>query len=121
MADDDLFSVERRGEVTIVSAGGSLEEIDIALSDEIARTLLGTLEGDESPVVLVDLAKLGYLGSPFVAVLIRCHQYLEKRGGTLALAGVPEQARRVLDIAALSKYWPIYRDRTEALSALTAE
>jgi anti-anti-sigma factor len=114
----DAFTIERRGEMTIVTATPALESVGMGLEDSAARMIIEPLKDQDEPVVLFDLASVNYFGSVFLAVMIRCWKVVLAKSGTMALAGVSPHARELLHVTALDTAWPIYADRREAVDAL---
>ena len=53
-----------------------------------------------------------------MALLLRCHKFLKRRGGELVLCGANEMARELLKITALDTIWAIYDTRQEAMQAV---
>ena len=117
----DAFTIERRGELTIVTANPALELVGEGLEDMAARLILEPLQGEDEPVVLFDLSQVKYFGSVFLAVMIRCWKLVLAKSGTMALAGVSSHARELLHITSLDTAWPMYGDRREAVEALMAD
>jgi anti-sigma B factor antagonist len=114
----DAFTIERRGEMTIVTATPALESVGMGLEDLAAQMIIEPLKDQDEPVVLFDLASVNYFGSVFLAVMIRCWKLVLAKSGTMALAGVSSHARELLHVTALDTAWPIYADRREAVDAL---
>lgn len=117
----DAFTIERRGELTIVTANPALESVGEGLEDLAARLILGPLKDEIEPVVLFDLSRVKYFGSVFLAVMIRCWKLVLAKSGTMALAGVSSHARELLHVTSLDTAWPIYADRREAVASLMAD
>ena len=118
---DEAFTIEPHGEVTVITASPALEYLDIGLADQAAELMVGPLREQESPQVVVDLARLPFFGSLFLSVLLRCHKLVTTRGGTMVLAGVSEKARELFHITKLDLVWAIYKTRQEAIESLLAE
>ena len=117
----DVFTIERRGELTIITATPALEAVGDGLEDLAARVIIEPLRGQVEPVVLFDLSLVKYFGSVFLAVMIRCWKLVLAKSGTMALAGVSSHARELLHVTSLDQAWPIYADRREAVEALMAD
>ena len=120
-AMQDAFTIERHGELTVITANSSLESVGEGLEELAARVIIEPLRGQVEPVVLFDLSPVKYFGSVFLAVMIRCWKIVLAKSGTMALAGVSEQARELLHMTSLDQAWPIYADRREAVEALMAD
>ena len=76
------------------------------------------LATQDVPMVVFDLTRVGYFGSVFLALILRCHKFLKRRGGELVLCGTNEMARELLKITALDTIWAIYDTRQEAMQAV---
>ena len=117
----DAFTIERRGDLTIITATPALERVGDGLEDLAARLIVGPLKEEIEPVVLFDLSHVSYFGSVFLAVMIRCWKIVLEKSGTMVLAGVSTHARELLHVTSLDQSWPIYASRREAIDALMAD
>ena len=90
-------------------------EIDLHNSPEVAE-LLREMVAQKPKVLVVDLAKVTYLDSSGLAVLIEGMQDVQKYGGKFALADAQESVHHILEIARLDQVFQIYRDVDSALS-----
>jgi anti-sigma B factor antagonist len=91
-------------------------EIDLHVSPEVAETLR-TMIAKKPKVVVVDLAKVTYLDSSGLAVLIEGMQKVQEYGGKFAVAGVQESVQHILEIARLDQVFQIFPDVDSALAA----
>jgi anti-anti-sigma factor len=117
----DAFTIERHGELTLVSATPTLESLDFALGEQVADLIMKPLRNQDSPLVVFDLSKVDFFGSMFLAVLLRCWKLALTQGGMMVLAGVSDRARELLRITSLDMVWPIYATRQEAIEALLTD
>src|SRR4051794_19771155 len=117
----DAFTIERRGDLTVVSATPALESIAVGLEDQAAELIFDPLRNDGEPLIVFDLPQVDYFGSVFLGVLLRCWKLVQARGGTMALAGVSTRAKELLPLTSLDFVWPIYADRREAVEALLSD
>ena len=117
---EDAFTIERHGEVTLIEAAPALEKMEPSLVDGAAALVLEPLRRQQAPLVVVDLSRIDYFGSAFLALLIRCWKLVTVRGGLMALAGPSPRARELLRMTSLDVVWPLYADRREALAALAS-
>jgi anti-anti-sigma factor len=115
---DGAFTIERRGELTVISATEELEHIEFGLEETVSELILKPLQRQAEPQVVFDLSRVTFFGSVFLALLIRCWKLALSQGGTMALAGVNERSRELLRITALDMVWPIYQSKREAIEAL---
>lgn len=117
----DAFTFERLGEITLVSATPSLESLDPSLEAQAAELLMSPFRNAVAPLVIFDLSRVGFFGSMFLAVLLRCWKLINSKNGTMVLAGVSPQARDLLKLTALDMIWPMYPSRHEAIEALLSD
>jgi anti-anti-sigma factor len=115
---DDAFTLERHGDLTVITATSALEHIEFGLEEQVAELILKSLRRQENPLIVFDLSQAGNFGSMFLALLIRCWKLALSQGGTMALSGVTERARELLRVTALDTVWPIYDTKREAMEAL---
>jgi anti-anti-sigma factor len=120
-SSSDSFTIERHGEVTLISATPALESLDPTMEGQVATLLMGPLRAQVAPQVVFDLSGVNYFGSMFLAVLLRCWKLITSTGGTLVLAGVSPQARELLRVTSLDLIWPMYSSRREAIEALLSD
>ena len=115
---DGAFTIERRGDLTVISATEELEHIEFGLEEAVSELILKPLRRQEHPQIVFDLSRVKFFGSVFLALLIRCWQLVVSRGGTMVLSGVDERSRELLRITSLDIVWPIYQSKREAIEAL---
>jgi anti-anti-sigma factor len=115
---DGAFTIERRGDLTVISATEELEHIEFGLEEAVSELILKPLRRQEQPQIVFDLSRVKFFGSVFLALLIRCWKLVVSRGGTMVLSGVDERSRELLRITSLDMVWPIYQSKREAIEAL---
>jgi anti-anti-sigma factor len=115
---DEAFTIERHGDLTVITATQALERIEFGLEEMASALILEPLRRQENPSIIFDLSQVENFGSMFLALLIRCWKLAVSRGGTMALAGVHERTRELLRVTSLDMVWPIYQSRREAIDAL---
>lgn len=117
----DAFTIERRGDLTVVTATPALESIAVGLEEQAAELIFDPIRNDAEPLIVFDLSQVDYFGSVFLGVLLRCWKMVQARGGTMALAGVSTRAKELLHLTSLDFVWAIYADRREAVEALLSD
>ena len=120
-ASDEAFTLERHGDLTVITATRALERIEFGLEEHVADTILRPLRRQENPLIVFDLSQVDNFGSMFLALLIRCWKLALSQGGTMALSGVTDRTRELLRVTALDTVWPIYESKREAMEALLLE
>lgn len=115
---DEAFTIERRGDLTVITATRELERIEFGLEELVSELILKPLRRQENPLIVFDLSGVDYFGSMFLALLIRCWKLALSQGGTMALSGVNAPTRELLRVTALDTVWPMYQSKREAIEAL---
>jgi anti-sigma B factor antagonist len=118
---DEAFTIERRGDLTVITATRELERIEFGLEELVSELILKPLRRQENPLIVFDLSGVDYFGSMFLALLIRCWKLALSQGGTMALSGVNEPTRELLRVTALDTVWPMYQSKREAIEALQVD
>ncbi|MGO9600456.1 MAG: STAS domain-containing protein [Isosphaeraceae bacterium] len=114
---EDAFTIERHGEVTIITANPALERLAFGLEEQASELILKPLLRQENPLILFDLSQVDYFGSMFLALLLRCWKLALSHGGSMALSCVSPRTRELLRLTSLDMVWPIYDTKNEALEA----
>ncbi|MCH2211969.1 MAG: STAS domain-containing protein [Fuerstiella sp.] len=114
----ESFDIEWHGNTVVVVPAASVESLQWDLVEQAADFVMESLANQEVPMVVFDLTQVGYFGSVFLALILRCHKFLKRRGGELVLCGANEMARELLKITALDTIWAIYDTRPEAMQAI---
>ena len=63
---EDAFTIERHGDVTVITANPALERLEFGLEEQAAELILEPLERQENPSILFDLSQVDYFGSMFL-------------------------------------------------------
>jgi anti-anti-sigma factor len=114
---EDVFTIERHGEITVITANPALERLAFGLEEPAAELILQPLKRQENPLIVFDLSQVDNFGSMFLALLIRCWKLALSKGGAMALSGVTSRARELLRVTSLDIVWPIYETKQEAIEA----
>ena len=112
------FRLEWNGDAVVITPAANVESMDWSLIEQAADVVMAPLKNQQLPIVIFDLSQVGYFGSVFLALLLRCHKFVRSRGGELVLCGASERAKELLHITALDTLWAIYDTREEALDAV---
>ena len=91
-------------------------EIDFHLSMEVAASLRAII-AKKPRRVIVDLAKVTYLDSSGLAVLVNGMQNTKEYGGEFLLAAMRENLRPVFEIACLDQVFKIFPNVRSARAA----
>ena len=118
---DQSFRIERHGEIAVVTPSSRVEEMHETLIEQAARLVVQSLRENPPDGIVVDLSQVNYFGSVFVSFLLRCHALAKKNGSEIVLAGASEPARELLHLLDLETLWALYKDRKEAIEALSGD
>jgi anti-sigma B factor antagonist len=91
-------------------------EIDLHVSPRVSASLGAMIEKKPQRLV-VDLAKVSYIDSSGLAVLIEAMQNVEAYGGKFILAGIQENVKPIFEIARLDQVFIIFPHVDAALAA----
>ena len=86
-------------------------ELDHAAAQTVMPGIEDAVEEYLPRRCVLDLSGVSFMDSSGIAVILKPDRLLRQTGGALALSGVPEQVRRVLDVAGLTKIVPVLGDR----------
>jgi anti-sigma B factor antagonist len=91
-------------------------EIDLHVSPEVAESLQNMV-ANKPKLLVVDLAKVTYMDSSGLAVLIEGMQNVQEYEGRFALVNVQESVQHIFEIARLDQVFQIFPDVESALAA----
>lgn len=114
------FQIEWHGNSVVIIPAANVEAMRWDLIEQAAEVVMAPLQEMEVPMVVFDLSDVGYFGSVFLALLLRCHKLVRSRGGELVLCGASRLAEELLRVTALDTLWAIYDTRAEALEAIAS-
>ena len=82
-------------------------EIDHHRAGELMRDLEGQLDLESPQVLELDLARVTFMDSSGIALLLKAHRSLALTGGKLKVVNVPPQPGKVLRAAGLGRLFSI--------------
>lgn len=103
-----------RGVLVITPKGPSLSEAD-------ASGVLAEVVGDVTQAkgrVLLDMAKVEYMSSAGISMLVQLREACGQAGGSLALSGLADPIADVLKTTKVDRLFTIAKNRDKALSKL---
>jgi anti-sigma B factor antagonist len=98
--------------VVVIALSG---ELDVGRSDEIARAL--ALPPRATPVML-DLSEVSYADSTVISALFHFSEKATAANTPIAVLIVKPQLIRLLEYAGLGEAFPVFRERSAALTYL---
>ena len=96
----------------VLAAGGRL---DTTGSHELELRLRNLVAAGRTRIVL-DLERVGYIGSAGLRVLVVAGQLLGQHAGHMVLAGLSAENRRLFDLAGFTDLFVIAADRAQAVA-----
>lgn len=110
------LKIKREGDVSIVEFADRkiLEELSI---HEIGEELRALAESEPRIKLLLDFAKVEYLASAALGMLITLHKKVQEQEGSLRLANINRQIYQVFKITRLNKVLDIHDTADDALAA----
>jgi anti-sigma B factor antagonist len=100
--------------VTFESAGGLNDFRNSALRD----ALYELVANENDPMLAVDLAKVDYLSSSGVAILVGLKRRVETKGGKIVIFHVQPIVRDLLAVMKLDRFFTISDDEAKAVGSL---
>ncbi len=114
-----MVKVSRQHNVTVVETEGNYPSLEVAKLEEMGRVLLGEAVCADPPLLVLDLADTGFVGSSFIELMIRAMKRVRERGGAFALCQVQPFCLDILQTARLDQVFPRYSTRDEAIAAVS--
>lgn len=108
-----ISSIQREGDVTIVQIEGRFDATNAA---EIKGDLHKLIEGGSIRLV-VDLAKMDFIDSAGLGVLVSCLRRTAAEGGDLRLAEVPPFCRSIFELTRLTRVFDVTETHEQAVRA----
>jgi anti-anti-sigma regulatory factor len=106
------------GPVNVIRPGAKFDSLyesdldDAGISLEVAAKL-------PTPLLVIDLKNVKFIGSAFLGRCVQIRKYLDGRpGGRFAICGLNTFARAAVTVAALDKVLDVYENCDEAVGAL---
>ena len=106
------LDVERKDDVVVVRVGG---EVDMLTTPMLGSCLSEQLQSDPGMLV-VDMRRVGFLGSSGLAALVTAREEAGTRDVTLRLVSAGHAVLRPLTATGLAELFDIYPDLETALS-----
>jgi len=112
MPESDLtLATETSGSLSIIRVTGELDLSTVAAFDaELDRSL-------SSERLVVELEGVTFIDSSALRAVVRAQKRVVAAGGELALVAPTQPARRVLDIATLDRFVPVFGTVDEAVTS----
>jgi anti-sigma B factor antagonist len=106
-----LLSTERAEGVSVLKVTGDL---DLSTIDAFDAELEQSLDSER---LVIELADCTFIDSSALRALVRAQKLVTRAGGELALVAPSQPARRVLEIATLDRFVPVFGTVGEAVTS----
>ncbi|NWK56783.1 STAS domain-containing protein [Verrucomicrobiaceae bacterium N1E253] len=107
--------VEKRGEVTILAPR---HRVDTNNSPEVEKVIQENIGGGEARLVL-DFAQVDYVSSAGLRVLLKTAKQIKVGGGRLALCGLNEQIKEVMEVSGFMNILDCYDNLDSSIGAIS--
>lgn len=107
--------METKAGVLVATLAGRL---DSANYKDVETELIAAIEGQEA--VVLDLARLTYISSAGLRVILLAGKKMRSAHGKLALCALPDPVREVFEISGFLTIFDVYPDREAAIGAIGA-
>ena len=107
------LEIQNVGGVSVVTCAGRIVEgsESTSLQQEIDRLL------EETPFIVLDLARIEFIDSSGLGLLVRLHNRARLAGGDLRLCAVPPRLKEILRVTRVQQILPPYESTGAAIAA----
>ncbi len=117
-SDNPYYYFEQGNGYSVISLTPQLNDAQWNDIEKVGADLLEQLGGSKSPVFIVDLSSLNYMGSAMVALIVRLWKSVKDSKGRMVVVNREKLVYEVLELAGLHKIWVIVETREEAMKNL---
>ncbi|MFW6264665.1 MAG: anti-sigma F factor antagonist [Bacillota bacterium] len=109
------ISVKLNGNVLIAKLSG---ELDISTVPVFREKIVQVLEEKKLTYLILNLAKVTFIDSSGLGVILGRYRYLEKIGGKVLLVDIKPQVKRIFTMAGMLKIMKEYDSEKEAIEEI---
>jgi len=113
-----LFTMERHGEILILSPNMNLSELELSSFDEETRAVVQHFEEYGFRSVIFDFTGTDYYGSTALGFFVKMWKRVRNADGQMAFCNVSDHEREVLKLTRLDSLWAICSSRNEAITTV---
>lgn len=111
-----LFSVELLSEDGVRVIELTLPALlDSEAFDQLNEQILSTLDQQLGARWVLDLARVSYLGSAMLGLMVNVRQRIKQAGGALVLCGLSDRLMQIFEACCMERLFHITRTRPEAV------
>jgi len=119
MAGTDAYEFEEGSGFTVVFFNPAIADAQWGEIEKVGTEIKERLSQLQSPIFLVDLTRLQFMGSSVVALIVKLWKAINELEGGLVVINSSSVIYEVLDIAGLTRLWTIVETREEAERIIT--
>ncbi|ACX52001.1 anti-sigma-factor antagonist [Ammonifex degensii KC4] len=113
-----MVHFEYSGDMLLARLSG---EIDLKVADALRRELEGALDRYPASFLVFDLSAVSFLDSTGLGVILGRYKRVAEAGGKVAFVGPLPQVKRVLELAGVLRFCPLFSSWEEARVSLRGE
>lgn len=110
------FNLERRGDATVVNLAGSAG----VLNEDVLRRFVDALIKNPTRRVVLNLAKLTFISSVALGMLVSLQRDVKGQGGQVTIASANQNVQKVITRCKLDTLMPVYSSVDEAVGGKKA-
>lgn len=112
------ITTRKAGDVTIVDFKGRLA---IGVSDTVLPGIIGSILGDGTKKILLNLSDMDYIDSNGLGELVQAFRDSHRRGASLRLLKPQDRVTKTLRLTNLLPMFQVYESEEEAMKAFEAK
>lgn len=103
----------KKGNIIVVELDGRL---DSSTSSQLEKKLLASLDAGEKNL-LIDFARVDYISSAGLRVLLMAAKKSKTAGGKVVLSALVSNVKEVFDIAGFTSIFPLFATQEDAMAS----
>jgi anti-anti-sigma factor len=111
-SDHFRIHVEEKARILELWLPLQLDSLDI---DQLRQDILRGMEGEESALWVIDLARTDYMGSAMLGLLVNIRHRILAGGGKIIVCSLNNRMTELFRASSIERLFPIARDRQEAM------
>lgn len=119
MTESASYELEEGRGFALVAFKPSIADARWGEIEQVGTELKERLGTSDSPILLVDLTQLQFMGSSVVALIVKLWKATTELDGGMVVINTSNVIHEVLDIAGLTRLWTIVETREEAERVIT--
>lgn len=117
MAETGRLAVTQSGKVTVVTFQDA-SILDMLSVQQIGQELKAVIGAAPSPQVVLDLSRVVALSSAALGILISGRKHVSQVGGKVAICGVRQELRKILNLTGLDRLFECHETVEAAVHAV---